>query len=897
MTHTNDQDHPNPAASAATEQEVFGPYLVYERLGVGGMATVHRAKERGIEGFERIVALKRLLPHLAEDASFVRSFVREAKLASMLQHVNVVQLYELGRVGHVYFIAMEYIDGRDVRKILRQARKVSGPPTINVIVSMLIQMCDALDYAHTRTDENGEPVGIVHRDISPSNLIVTRSGHLKVIDFGIAKAQSQHLKTQTGRVKGKLAYMAPEAIQGKELDARSDIFSAGVIAHELLTARPLFATKNEYQTLLKVQKEEVAPPSQFNQAVPPELDAIVLKALTKDPEQRYSSAAEMRDDLHTVRIRYQMSATNREIASWMDWAFNLEAPATNFSGPMHTDSLSANSISQSRSSLPVRPSQLAALGLATPPSSGVPLPPEPVRPRLPLPAVDEEAVEVAWGAQEQDSGVPVLLDEVPDLSRSRRSIAAANEFEDHRTLITKVPPPPGRTSAAPHPEAWPVGTGDMPSGPTPTRTRARTSPLAAMPADEPVSAASFGSGIVGRKKPSAALFGLAAAGLAAVALIAFLLLRGKESAKPAAPEAPATATLKFVVEPNDATIRIAGIEPHTGTPDGKPYVVQLDPGTVQIEIKRDKHKSWVTSLDIEAGQTQTIRVVLEESSAANVAYLKIDSVPASLPIILDGRQIEQTTPAALDIGPGAHTVAVRGPDGSEFWRHEFIAEVNTEYQFHPALEAVQKKASASASMADRERRTGLTTPRTTGTAPPRAEPTLEAAAPAGPMAPSATSVGGSVGGGALIDVPGPALTPAAPPASPTVATIAPPPAPAPVPTAPPAAAPKKLQDQKKVATPVAAVKPEIIPPGTVSKVSGSMPTIKTRTKEKIPSQVAAKLCTDAGGRVTSVNILSRLPDDAKETLTDALGGWRYQTYKKGGTAVPACFAVTFQINR
>src|SRR5687767_5685696 len=167
---------------STSEQEVFGPYVVLERLGVGGMATVHRAKERGIEGFERIVALKRLLPHLAEDASFVRSFVREAKLASMLQHVNIVQLYELGRVGHVYFIAMEYIDGRDIRKVLRQARKVSGPPTINVIVSMLIQVCDALDYAHTRTDEHGQPVGIVHRDISPSNLIVTRSGHCKVID-------------------------------------------------------------------------------------------------------------------------------------------------------------------------------------------------------------------------------------------------------------------------------------------------------------------------------------------------------------------------------------------------------------------------------------------------------------------------------------------------------------------------------------------------------------------------------------------------------------------------------------------------------------------------------------------------------------------------------------------
>jgi serine/threonine protein kinase len=169
---------------------------------------VHRAKERGIEGFERIVALKRLLPHLAEDASFVKSFVREAKFASMLQHANIVQLYELGRVGSTYYISMEHIDGRDVRRILHQARRAAGPPNINVALSLLIQLCDALEYAHTRCDEHGGPLGLVHRDVSPSNLLVTRSGHLKVIDFGIAKAQSQQLLTQDGKVKGKLAYMA-----------------------------------------------------------------------------------------------------------------------------------------------------------------------------------------------------------------------------------------------------------------------------------------------------------------------------------------------------------------------------------------------------------------------------------------------------------------------------------------------------------------------------------------------------------------------------------------------------------------------------------------------------------------------------------------------------------------
>src|SRR4051794_20033242 len=171
-------------------EEQFGPYLVYERLGVGGMATVHRAPEQGAEGFERVVALKRLLPHLAEDASFIKSFVREAKLASLLNHVNIVQIYELGRVGTEYFISMEYIEGRDLRRILRHARKVTGPPPLHITVGLMLQLCEALDYAHNKADDEGHPMGLVHRDISPSNLLITTAGHLKIIDFGIAKAQS-----------------------------------------------------------------------------------------------------------------------------------------------------------------------------------------------------------------------------------------------------------------------------------------------------------------------------------------------------------------------------------------------------------------------------------------------------------------------------------------------------------------------------------------------------------------------------------------------------------------------------------------------------------------------------------------------------------------------------------
>ena len=384
-------------------EEEFGPYLVYERLGVGGMATVHRALERGIEGFERVVALKRLLPHLAEDASFIKSFVREAKLASLLNHVNVVQIFELGRVGAEYFISMEYIDGKDIRRILRHARKVTGPPPIHITVGLLLQLCEALDYAHNKSDETGQPLMLVHRDVSPSNVLVTSAGHVKVIDFGIAKAQSNQLRTQTGRVKGKLAYMAPEALSGKDLDSRSDLFAVGVISHELLTARPLFASKNEYQTLLKVQRGDIMPPSTFNQACPPELDAIVGKALERDPDQRYGSASELREDLLALRKTYNLATGYRDIAAWVEWAFTLEAPSAGFGAQNTFDNSAVMDVKS------------------------------PVRHKTPRPATqaeiaeEEDAVEIAWGGGKEDgddASGPVVLEDIPDVSEKHRAVSA-----------------------------------------------------------------------------------------------------------------------------------------------------------------------------------------------------------------------------------------------------------------------------------------------------------------------------------------------------------------------------------------------------------------------------------------------------------------------------------------
>jgi serine/threonine protein kinase len=305
-----------PALDISPAEE-FGPYVVYERLGMGGMAVVHRAKKQGIAGFERKLALKRLLPHLAEDSEFIASFVREAKVASLLVHPNICQIYDFGRIEGVYYIAMEHVDGFDVRQLLRFANKSGEHIPLGVVLSILIELCEALAYAHHFVDENGTPHGIVHRDVSPSNLLIAHTGHLKVIDFGIAKAESRQLHTESGRVKGKLGYMSPEAAMGTVFGPVSDVFSTGVVAHELLTASPLFSAKTDFETMLRIREAEIDPPSRKNPAVPEELDQIVLAALSRNPETRTQTAGELRAQLEAVATLHGIRIQPREVAEWM----------------------------------------------------------------------------------------------------------------------------------------------------------------------------------------------------------------------------------------------------------------------------------------------------------------------------------------------------------------------------------------------------------------------------------------------------------------------------------------------------------------------------------------------------------------------------------------------------
>lgn len=272
------------------------------------------AVRRGAYNFEQRVALKRVLPNLAAHPEFTNSLIREGKLASLLQHPGIAKTYDLGCVGGTYYIAMELVTGVDLRRILVRLVERKETVPVAIAVHILAELIDALDYAHTLTDGAGAPLGITHRDISPANVLLSDDGTAKLIDFGVAKATATMFMTTSGKIKGKFAYMAPEAMAGK-VDHRVDLFGLGIIAYEMLTARPLFAAASDVDVIHRVKKW--GPPSLTSRGVPAELDAIIQKALAKDPAKRWASAAEMGAALERVRRTAGMATSSCHVAQWL----------------------------------------------------------------------------------------------------------------------------------------------------------------------------------------------------------------------------------------------------------------------------------------------------------------------------------------------------------------------------------------------------------------------------------------------------------------------------------------------------------------------------------------------------------------------------------------------------
>ncbi|MBI4816944.1 MAG: protein kinase [Deltaproteobacteria bacterium] len=307
----------------------FGRYLLLERVAVGGMAEVYKAKAFGVEGFERLVAIKRILPNMSEDADFIRMFIDEARIASHLTHQNIVQIYELGKHEGIYFIAMEYVGGRDLRLLLdlfKKNRRVMDEP---MACFVLARLCEALDYAHRKRDPRGKDLGIIHRDVSPQNVLVSYEGEIKLCDFGIAKAIVQSTRTQVGVLKGKFAYMSPEQVRGRPIDRRSDLFALGVIFYEMLTGERLFLGDNDYATLQAVRNAKVTPLTQVNASLSPELEEIAMRLLAKEPEQRYTWATEVLEDLHAYFARNATFFHSHHLRQFMQETFAKEIDVEN----------------------------------------------------------------------------------------------------------------------------------------------------------------------------------------------------------------------------------------------------------------------------------------------------------------------------------------------------------------------------------------------------------------------------------------------------------------------------------------------------------------------------------------------------------------------------------------
>src|SRR3954468_11819144 len=437
----------------------FGKYTLLERINVGGMAEVFKAKAFGVEGFERLVAVKRILPNIAEDEEFITMFIDEAKIAVQLQHANIAQIFDLGKVDDSYFIALEYVNGRDLRSIFDRMRSRGEALPIALACHVMMQVCEGLDYAHNKRDGQGRELHLIHRDISPQNVLIGYDGEVKLIDFGIAKAAGKASTTKAGILKGKFGYMSPEQVRGLPIDKRSDIFAVGIVLYELLTGERLFVGETDFSTLEKVRNVEIVPPSSYNNKIPQELERLMMKALARDTEDRYSNAIDLHDDLQSFLYSIGEFYSRKDLAGWMKKTFAAEIEEDNakIEQYRHIASPVAATNEVSR--------RAAVVGAG--PRVGAPPPPPPKDKNV--------ASAMGWDDEELDTQIFDKTDENA-VDKTIEQSAADLFFEDDDRTVANEPPPDileqARQPGAPAPRLAPAAV------PLPAPVRAAPPPSA-----------------------------------------------------------------------------------------------------------------------------------------------------------------------------------------------------------------------------------------------------------------------------------------------------------------------------------------------------------------------------------------------------------------------------------
>ena len=341
----------------------FQKYSIIERLDAGGMAEVFKGKSVSLQGFEKVVAIKRVLPNLTRNKKFVQMFMDEARLSLHLNHANIVQVFDIGVADNSYFIVMELVDGVNLKVIMDKARKLQQRVPMEQAVYIIMEVCKGLAHAHEKLDTDRKPLNIVHRDVSPPNILISREGEVKLTDFGLAKAASQLEETDPGVVKGKFSYLSPEAAYGQSVTQKSDIFSAGIILWEILANRRLFLGDTDFHTLELVRKCQVPPVKGFNPDIPDMLERFVSRCLARDPALRYDSTRELSTTLTSILFTNQLQVQAYDLVQLVDWTSGEPRQATTSYRKEHSivNTLILDTLSDFARSDPLDPVDMSSL--------------------------------------------------------------------------------------------------------------------------------------------------------------------------------------------------------------------------------------------------------------------------------------------------------------------------------------------------------------------------------------------------------------------------------------------------------------------------------------------------------------------------------------------------------
>jgi eukaryotic-like serine/threonine-protein kinase len=670
---------PTPSSPALTapapkKQPIpFGRYLLLDRINIGGMAEVWRGKSFGAGGFERLVAIKRILPNIAEDDEFIAMFQDEAKISVQLTHANICQIYELNRIAQSLYIAMEYVPGKDLRSIFDRARKKGEPPPVPLVCYVVGKLCEGLDYAHRKKDSYGRDLNIVHRDVSPQNVLISFEGEVKVIDFGIAKAAGKVTKTQAGILKGKFGYMSPEQIRGLPLDRRSDVFAIGVCLYELLTGERLFVGDSDFAVLEKVRKAEVLPPSTYNRRIPEALEKIVLRALAKDVNARYQYASELADDLQRFLITSDSIFSRKDLMQYMKSTFAEEVDREKARLAEYAEVKAPEGLLAAMDALHAPPASSAPAGNGAVGSGGAVV----VRPAgPPIPKLTAAAPQLEVHA---DDGATLLVDGneyflggPPPLPTSPRATVTSTVPSTPASAPTSVPsaqeaapsPPPRPPTVLPEPvtdpalDAAPRLTATPPQpvhrplsaeetfipprpsqGP-PVLTPSPPPPdeVSAPPGEEPRAGRTLPAAeplplfVTGHQKRSSGRFwALGAAALAVAAVLIFLAVR----------EPPQGMLLLELTPPEvrgHARVNINGSD--VGTPPSWPFLHRVPAGKVVVMVTADGFRPSVSTVNILRGSEGT-PFTLALQRTAGTARLVVLPDPDDAEVRLNGTSVKR----------------------------------------------------------------------------------------------------------------------------------------------------------------------------------------------------------------------------------------------------------------